>query len=200
MLVIAMSNQHSAAMLRYIQERFPEFRSGRIGQDVPEEERSRLLADYREGRLDVMTQVDMIGEGTDIKTISVIVKADLTRAQSKTMRQIFRGMRYFSGFSEEANVCDIYASNDAELAQILEWIPSEERQGVALRRKRADDEERQTRTRATTGANARASAISAVHLAAIRKFNKNQEQMSIPELQNKRAWLERCLSAGKILP
>jgi superfamily II DNA or RNA helicase len=196
-----MSNQHSAAMLRYIiQERFPEFRSGRIGQDVPEEERSRLLADYREGRLDVMTQVDMIGEGADIKTISVIVKADLTRAQSKTMRQIFRGMRYFSGFSEEANVCDIYASNDAELAQILEWIPSEERQGVALRRKRADDEERQTRTRATTGANARASAISAVHLAAIRKFNKNQEQMSIPELQNKRAWLERCLSAGKILP
>ena len=294
MLVIAMSNQHSAAMLRYIQERFPEFRSGRIGQDVPEDERARLLADYREGRLDVMTQVDMIGEGTDIKPISVIVKADLARAQSKTMQQIFRGMRYFAGFSEEANVCDIYASNDAELVRILEWISSEEQQGVVLRRKRENDEEREKKTRtapirgetwrltdvaeqsiethsltlfdgylrptpvikrasakrpatptngATTNgaviasggedealniaereralrqecsalaarlarsietsvssaANARASAISSVHLAAIRKFKKNQEQMSIPELQTKLAWLERCLSAGKIL-
>jgi hypothetical protein len=36
----------------------------------------------------------MIGEGTDIKPISVIVKADLVRALSKTMQQVFRGMRY----------------------------------------------------------------------------------------------------------
>ena len=40
-----------------------------------------LLADYREGRLDVMVQVDMIGEGTDIKPISVIVKRDVGGAE-----------------------------------------------------------------------------------------------------------------------
>jgi superfamily II DNA or RNA helicase len=142
MLIIAMSNKHAEAMLEYVRLYFPDVRSGRIGQDVAEEERRGLLQDYREGRLDVMVQVDMIGEGTDIKPISIIVKADLVRAFSKTMQQIFRGMRYYGAFSEEANVCDIYASNDAELVQILEWISSEEQFGITLRKPRTDGENR----------------------------------------------------------
>ncbi|NBC17030.1 MAG: DEAD/DEAH box helicase family protein, partial [Bacteroidetes bacterium] len=35
MLVIAMSNRHAAAVLDFVQRRFPQYRSGRIGQDVP---------------------------------------------------------------------------------------------------------------------------------------------------------------------
>jgi superfamily II DNA or RNA helicase len=293
MLVIAMSNNHSAAMLAYIRQHFPEFRSGRIGQDVPEDERLRLLTDYREGRLDVMVQVDMIGEGTDIKPISVIVKADLVRALSKTMQQVFRGMRYYAGFGEEANVCDIYASNDMELVQILDWITNEEQIGVQVRKKRENEVEF---TRSSTAAQndlwqlssveqesiethslvlfdgfmrptpvvkrsakktalqqlaydnaAQATAEAAaqeahqlalsgaglniaererelrqecsllasrlgkslyandpaavgrVHSAAIRKFAKTQEQMSIPELLKKRDWLQKCLVANRLV-
>lgn len=293
MLIIAMSNKHAEAMLAYVQAHFPDVRSGRIGQDVPEEERMRLLQDYREGRLDVMVQVDMIGEGTDIKPISVIVKADLVRALSKTMQQIFRGMRYYAGFSEEANVCDIYASNDAELVQILEWISNEEQIGVQLRKPRNDAEKR-SRTQAPqqnelwqladvehqsiethaltlfegylrptpvvkrsakkqplqgallfrTGDAASSqttpsqdesvhlniaerertlrqecsalaarlarslegtmigdsrTVISKIHSAAIRRFTKTQEQMSVPELLKKREWLEQCISARRIV-
>jgi superfamily II DNA or RNA helicase len=287
MLVIAMSNNHSAAMLAYIRQHFPEFRSGRIGQDVPEDERLRLLTDYREGRLDVMVQVDMIGEGTDIKPISVIVKADLVRALSKTMQQVFRGMRYYAGFGEEANMCDVYASNDMELVQILDWITNEEQIGVQVRKKRENDVEF---TRSSTAAqnelwqlnsveqqsiethslvlfdgfmrptpvvkrsakktalqqlayddhNAAQeahqnvpsgaglniaererelrqecsllagrlgkslygndpAAIGRVHGAAIRKFAKTQEQMSIPELLKKRDWLQKCVVAGRLV-
>jgi superfamily II DNA or RNA helicase len=148
MLIIAMSNLHAAAVLEFIQAKFPEYRSGRIGQDIPEQERAKTLQDYRDGRLDVIAQVDMIGEGTDIKPISVIVKADLVRALSKTMQQIFRGMRYYAPFTarrrdgsvSDGNVCDIYASNDAEIVHILDWLTSEEQIGVTLKTKRADEE------------------------------------------------------------
>ncbi len=130
MLVIAMSNAHSAAILDYIKRRFPGLRSERIGQDVPLAERTKHLNDYREGRLDVMVQVDMIGEGTDIKPISVIVKADLVRALSKTLQQVFRGMRYVPSWPEEANRCDLYAADDSDVVETLRWLASEQQMGI----------------------------------------------------------------------
>ncbi len=140
MLVIAMSNRHAAAMLAFIEERFPRCRATRIGQDVPEKTRARRLEAYRRGEIDVMVQVDMIGEGTDIKPISVIVKADLVRAYSKTMQQVFRGMRYVREFPEEANRCDLYAAGDSDVVHVLNWIASEEQVGLKIRQERAERE------------------------------------------------------------
>jgi superfamily II DNA or RNA helicase len=138
MLIIAMSNMHAKAILEFVEERFPEWKSARIGQDITEKIRLKTLDEYRKGEIDVMVQVDMIGEGTDIKPISVIVKADLVRAFSKTMQQIFRGMRYFDGFTHEQNVCDLFASNDSALATIFEWLMNEQQIGVKLQQKRPD--------------------------------------------------------------
>lgn len=136
MLVIAMSNKHAAAILTFVRERFPRVSATRIGQDVPVAEREERLEAYRQGTIDVMVQVDMIGEGTDIKPISIIVKADLVRAYSKTMQQIFRGMRYYDGFPEDQNRCDLYAANDSEVVQTLEWISAEEQIGIKIKTKR----------------------------------------------------------------
>lgn len=141
MLVIAMSNRHASAMLSFIRRRFPEYSSERIGQDIPARERAAHLAGYRDGKIDVMVQVDMIGEGTDIKPISVIVKADLVRAWSKTLQQIFRGMRWFDGFPEEANLCDIYSADDSQVVATLSWITSEERFGLRMREKWEEERE-----------------------------------------------------------
>lgn len=135
LLMIAMSNRHAAAMLDFVHRRFPQFKSARIGQDVPAPRRAMDLEAYRQGALDVMVQVDMIGEGTDIKPISVIVKADLVRAYSKTLQQVFRGMRYYDGWDEPANVCDIYTANDSEVVETLAWMTSEEQIGVKQRKK-----------------------------------------------------------------
>ena len=137
LLVIAMSNRHAAAVLDFVQRRYPDYTAGRIGQDVPAAERAALLDAYREGRLDVMVQVDMIGEGTDIKPISVIVKADLVRAASKTMQQVFRGMRHFADWPEEHNRCDLYAADDSDVVTTLRWIAEEERWGARARTERA---------------------------------------------------------------
>ena len=130
MLVIAMSNAHAAAILDFVRRRYPDVRSARIGQDVAQGEREALLAAYREGEIDVMVQVDMIGEGTDIKPISVLVKADLVRAVSKTMQQVFRGMRYVPAWPEAANRCDLYAADDSGVVDTLRWIASEQQLGA----------------------------------------------------------------------
>src|SRR5690606_11568169 len=47
MLVIAMSNRHAAAILDFIRERFPHFRSARIGQDLSAGECEEQLEKYR---------------------------------------------------------------------------------------------------------------------------------------------------------
>jgi hypothetical protein len=52
-------------------------------------------------------------------------------------------MRYFDGFSRDANLCDIYAANDSEIVRMLEWITSEEQLGVTLREQRERAEEMQ---------------------------------------------------------
>ncbi len=139
MLVIAMSNRHAAAMLAFIQRRYPGFSATRIGQDVVAKERRQRLKEYREGRIDVMVQVDMIGEGTDIKPISLIVKADLVRAWSKTLQQVFRGMRYYSGFPAKANLCDIYSADDSQVVATLRWVMSEFKAGVRIREEREEN-------------------------------------------------------------
>jgi superfamily II DNA or RNA helicase len=130
MLVIGMSNLHAASILDFVRRHFPDVRSARIGQDVPAGERQELLDMYRRGEIDVMVQVDMIGEGTDIKPISVLVKADLVRAVGKTMQQVFRGMRYVPQWPEEANTCDLYAAEDSGVAETLRWIAAEEKLGT----------------------------------------------------------------------
>jgi superfamily II DNA or RNA helicase len=136
MLVIAMSNRHAEAIFAFVEERFPGYRNGRIGQDLPAAHCAEQLQAYRDGALDVMVQVDMIGEGTDIKPISVVVKADLVRAFSKTMQQLFRGMRYFHAWPPTENVCDVYAADDSEVVQMLSWIAAEERAGMKRREAR----------------------------------------------------------------
>ena len=130
MLVIGMSNVHAEAILQHIKRRYPDVLSARIGQDVPAAERQVALEAYRRGEVDVMVQVDMIGEGTDIKPISVLVKADLVRALGKTMQQVFRGMRHVPGWPDEANRCDLYAADDSGVVDTLRWIAAEEQAGI----------------------------------------------------------------------
>lgn len=259
LLIIAMSNRHAAAMLAFVQRRFPQFKAARIGQDVPAPRRAMDLEAYRQGTLDVMVQVDMIGEGTDIKPISVIVKADLVRAYSKTLQQVFRGMRYYGGWDEAANVCDIYTSNDSEVVETLAWMTSEEQIGIRQRQQTnraapapseptersawhltqvehrtmkthrlelypgqsslqlmpnayeeaapqvVDVNEREKELRqqcaalATELAYAVQVPIREVHARAKQHLAKSQGDLSLPELERKRRWLERCMRRGRLL-
>ena len=138
MLVICMSNRHAADVLDFIDRRYGWLSATRIGQDVPAQTREERLEAYRRGDIDIMVQVDMIGEGTDIKTISVIAKLDLVSARSKSLQQIFRGMRYFAPWSEAANVCDVFTSGDLGLSETLDWMTREIKAGIRTRQTKAN--------------------------------------------------------------
>lgn len=133
MLVTCMSNRHAADVLDFVERRYSWLSATRIGQDVPADEREERLEAYRNGEVDIMVQVDMIGEGTDIKTISVIAKLDLVSARSKTLQQIFRGMRYYDQWDEDANVCDVFTSGDLGLSETLDWMTREVQEGLRRR-------------------------------------------------------------------
>ena len=142
MLVTCMSNRHAADVLAFMERRYGWLSTTRIGQDVPRDEREERLQAYRDGEVDVMVQVDMIGEGTDIKTISVIAKLDLVSARSKTLQQIFRGMRYYAPWDEAANVCDVFTSGDLGLSETLDWMTREVQEGLRRRTEKGTSPEK----------------------------------------------------------
>ncbi len=260
MLVIAMSNRHARAILHFVRRHFGAFSSDRIGQDLPARDCARTLDRYRDGALDVMVQVDMIGEGTDIKPISTVVKADLVRAPGKTLQQVFRGMRYYDAWPEALNTCDLYAANDSDVVGVLEWLATEQQMGVRMRKKRAGGgaaptsapersrwdlahvEHQRMKSHAlelTSGAagaqlqvrevpavvdvaarekalrkacaalavelqytlqNAgRPADVRQIHARARQVVGRAQQHLSLPELEQKRRWLERCLRSRRLL-
>ena len=142
MLVTCMSNRHAADVLDFMERRYGWLSTTRIGQDVPRDEREERLEAYRQGEVDVMVQVDMIGEGTDIKPISVIAKLDLVSARSKTLQQIFRGMRYYAPWDEAANVCDVFTSGDLGLSETLDWMTREVQEGLRRRTEKGTSPEK----------------------------------------------------------
>jgi superfamily II DNA or RNA helicase len=146
MLVTCMSNRHAADVLDFMERRYGWFTTTRIGQDVPRDEREERLEAYRQGEVDVMVQVDMIGEGTDIKPISVIAKLDLVSARSKTLQQIFRGMRYYDSWDEAANVCDVFTSGDLGLSETLDWMTREVQEGLRRRTEEGTSPEKSEQT------------------------------------------------------
>ncbi len=146
MLVTCMSNRHAADVLDFMERRYGWLSATRIGQDVPRDERVERLEAYRQGEVDVMVQVDMIGEGTDIKTISVIAKLDLVSARSKTLQQIFRGMRYYDAWDEDANVCDVFTSGDLGLSETLAWMTREVQEGLRRRTEEGTSPEKSEQT------------------------------------------------------
>ncbi len=265
MLVIAMSNAHSAAILAYMQRTFPHFRSARIGQDVPAADCARDLDDYREGGLDVMVQVDMIGEGTDIKPISVD-----RQGRPRARRSPKRSSRSSAGCATRrrgprGEHCDLYAANDSDVVAVLDWITAEERIGIRQKKQRsaraagrgrlgADEEPLGTGARgappdavarprhggdgggrhgaprpaarqarpAALDVSAREQALRkacadlanelvrrspprndvsarAVHARAKQGVGARQADLSLPQLDQKRRWLERCMQARRLL-
>ena len=61
---------------------------------TPAEERHQLVDAYREGRMDVIVNVDIFSEGFDCPEVEFIQLARPTLSLSKYLQQVGRGMRY----------------------------------------------------------------------------------------------------------
>ena len=64
---------------------------------TPAEERQRLVDDYRQGRMDVIVNVDIFSEGFDCPEVEFIQLARPTLSLSKYLQQVGRGMRRIPG-------------------------------------------------------------------------------------------------------
>ena len=68
-----------------------------IEAGTPSAERDRLVQEYRDGEIDVVVNVDILGEGVDFPEVEFIQLARPTLSLSKYLQQVGRGMRIAAG-------------------------------------------------------------------------------------------------------
>ncbi len=94
-IVYAIDRQHAQHIADYYQEHGVSCCA--IDCKTPADERKRLTADYMEGRLQVIVNVDLYSEGYDMPDMEFIQLARPTLSLSKYLQQVGRGMRISEG-------------------------------------------------------------------------------------------------------
>lgn len=94
-IIYAINREHAQHIAAYYQQHGVSCCV--IDSKTPANTRSQLLADYMEGRLSVMVNVDIFGEGFDCPEVEFIQLARPTLSLSKYLQQVGRGMRISAG-------------------------------------------------------------------------------------------------------
>lgn len=68
-----------------------------IDGKTPAQERDSVIQEFREGRIKVLCNVDLIGEGFDVPDCSTVIMLRPTQSLSLYIQQSMRGMRYRPG-------------------------------------------------------------------------------------------------------
>lgn len=74
-----------------------EIRAEHIDAKTPKQERARIIEAFRSGLVQVLTNVDLIGEGFDVPDCSTVILLRPTQSLSLYIQQSMRGMRYQPG-------------------------------------------------------------------------------------------------------
>ena len=94
-IVYAINHSHARHIAEYYRQQGVS--CCMIDSKTPQAERCRLVADYREGRIRVLVNVDIFGEGFDVPEVEFIQLARPTMSLSKYLQQVGRGMRVSAG-------------------------------------------------------------------------------------------------------
>ena len=94
-IVYAINRDHARHIAAYYQKH--GLRCCWIESKTPAAERHSLVADYLQGRLDVIVNVDIFSEGFDCPEVEFIQLARPTLSLSKYLQQVGRGMRVTKG-------------------------------------------------------------------------------------------------------
>ena len=107
-----------------------------IDAKTPQHERKQIINDFRAGNIQVLTNVDLIGEGFDVPDCSTVILLRPTQSLSLHIQQSMRSMRYQPG--KTAKIIDhvgnvhLHGLPDEERAWSLE--PKKERAaGVSIK-------------------------------------------------------------------
>ena len=74
-----------------------EIKAEHIDAKTPKSDRKKIIEDFRSGKIQVLTNVDLIGEGFDVPDCSTVILLRPTQSLSLYIQQSMRGMRYRPG-------------------------------------------------------------------------------------------------------
>lgn len=94
-ITYAISIDHANHIAEYYQSKGLKAES--ISSKTPDAERSRLVNDFNEGRLQILVNVDIFSEGFDCPDVEFIQMARPTLSLAKYLQQVGRGLRVFEG-------------------------------------------------------------------------------------------------------
>ena len=94
-IVYAIDREHARHITEYYQRQ--GVNCCWIEAKTPTAERDRLVQEYRDGLIDVVVNVDILGEGVDFPEVEFIQLARPTLSLSKYLQQVGRGMRIAEG-------------------------------------------------------------------------------------------------------
>ena len=94
-IVYAIDRAHAQHIAEYYSAK--GIRACCIEAQTPAKERERLVREYREGRMDVIVNVDIFSEGFDCPEVEFIQLARPTLSLAKYLQQVGRGMRVSKG-------------------------------------------------------------------------------------------------------
>ena len=94
-IVYAINREHARHITEYYQRQ--KVNCCWIEAKTPAAERDRLVQEYRDGLIDVVVNVDILGEGVDFPEVEFIQLARPTLSLSKYLQQVGRGMRIAEG-------------------------------------------------------------------------------------------------------
>ena len=94
-IVYAISIDHARKIAAYYKEQGIE--AVAIDSRTPREERKRLVDDFKDGKLQVLVNVDIFSEGFDCPDVEFVQMARPTLSLSKYLQQVGRGLRKSAG-------------------------------------------------------------------------------------------------------
>lgn len=144
MLIRAMSCRHAKYICKVVQEVSPGLRVNWVGSGPngqPEHVNAAVIEQFVppagvDPQLDVLVQVQKVGEGSDSVMVCEIVDlslANIDGASNQLKQFIFRGSRVVPGLCEDQQYCNVNVPSDAKLAglqqdenligvSLMDWI------------------------------------------------------------------------------
>jgi hypothetical protein len=140
MLIRAMSCRHAKYICKVVQEVAPGLRTNWVGSGPngqPDHINSAVIEQFvppagENPQLDVLVQVQKVGEGSDSVMVCEIVDLALSNidgASNQLKQFIFRGSRIVPGLEDDQQYCNVNVPSDAKLAGLEQ---DEELIGVSL--------------------------------------------------------------------
>lgn len=144
MLIRAMSCRHAKYVCKVVQEVAPGLRVNWVGSGPngqPDHVNAAVIEQFvppagQDSQLDVLVQVQKVGEGSDSVMVCEIVDlalANIDGASNQLKQFIFRGSRVIPGLDAEQQYCNVNVPSDAKLAglqqdenlvgvSLMDWI------------------------------------------------------------------------------